>query len=33
MERFSKHLAEAIEELRKIDVTIHNQEFTERADW
>jgi len=33
MERFSQHLADAVQELKKIDVTIRNQEFTERADW
>ena len=33
MERFSQHLADAIEELKGIDVTIKKQEFTERADW
>ena len=33
VERFSKHLADAIEELKKIEVTIHNQDFVERADW
>ena len=33
MEIFSQHLAEAIEELKKVEVKIHHQEFTERADW
>lgn len=33
IERFSKHLADAIQELKKIDVKIIKQEFTERADW
>lgn len=33
IERFSDYLAEAIEELKKIKVMIHNREFTERAEW
>jgi creatinine amidohydrolase len=33
IKRFSKHLVDAIEETRKIKVTIRNREFTERADW
>ena len=33
IERFSEHLAAAIEELKKIKVNIHQREFIERADW
>lgn len=33
IERFSKHLADAIEELKKMDITVHNREFSDRADW
>ena len=33
IELFSKHLAEAVEELKKVDVKITQQDFPERADW
>lgn len=33
IERFSKHLADALLELKKVDVIVKNREFTDRADW
>lgn len=33
IERFSKHLAEALEALKPVKVEVKNREFTNRADW
>jgi creatinine amidohydrolase len=33
IERFSQHLAEALEELKPLKVSIENREFKNRADW
>ena len=33
IEKFSQHLAEALEELKPIKVEVRNREFVDRADW
>ena len=33
IERFSKHLADAIQELKTMKITVKNREYDDRADW
>lgn len=33
IELFSKHLADALVELKKMEITVKNREFADRADW